>query len=147
MSECTSIYQFLQCTLLALLFGFAIFLLLRSHSTKHKWVLWGVGIVWLLGTLDYWYIYSQIKTSGLIEAVDGWLPALIISAISSAQLFVGSTRIFDNGFQELFFSDDGYVPLFSTFSLGGFQASGGCPVFPGIMTFIFSLGTILGVNC
>lgn len=111
MSECTSIYQFLQCTLLALLFGFAIFLLLRSHSTKHKWVLWGVGIVWLLGTLDYWYIYSQIKTSGLIEAVDGWLPALIISAISSAQLFVGSTRIFDNGFQELFFSDDGYVPL------------------------------------
>ena len=111
MFECTSTHQFLQGILLALLIVSALVLFLRSHRAKHKWVLWCVGIVWILGTIVYWYIYTQIKTSGLIETVDGWLPALIISAISSAQMFVGSTRFFDNGFQELFYSDEGFLPL------------------------------------
>lgn len=104
-------YTCLQFGLFFLSIAIGYILVKKSHSTNNRWAGWFALLVWLLGAILYGYIYSQLDTYGLFKPSAGWLPLIVTSAISSAQLFFGSTHIFDNGYFDWFFSEDGLLSL------------------------------------
>ena len=104
---CNFQIHFLQGVLFIAILSIAFVLVRKSHSANNKWVPWCFGLVWLLGTYLYGYIYVNLGS----EAATGWLSLLVISAVSSAQMFIGGTHFFDNGFHEFFFGEGGIIPL------------------------------------
>ena len=104
-------FMYLQVGLFLAIIVVAVFFVLKSHSANNKWVPWCFGIVWLVGTVLYGYVYVHLETFGCMHTITGWLPLIVTSCVSATQMFIGSTHFFDNGFHDYFFSDDGFLPL------------------------------------
>lgn len=94
---------------------FVIFVLLIVTSRKQNRAFLGVSffVVLVLGVLAHYYVICQIPSTMDGKGVDNvnWFSALVLSIISSVEMFLGSSKIFDNGFQEYLFSDDGSIAL------------------------------------
>ena len=92
-----------------------IFVLLIVTSRKQNRAFLGVSffVVLVLGVLAHYYVICQIPSTMDGKGVDNvnWFSALVLSIISSVEMFLGSSKIFDNGFQEYLFSDDGSIAL------------------------------------
>lgn len=104
------------------LFVFAVlvvvFLFFMSSKREYTWLKLMIAIVLVLGTYLHWRIIDQIP--GSMDDPDAVAPspfaAFVISFISSVELFLGSTRIFDNGFQDFLFTKTG-TPYLTGLSL------------------------------
>jgi hypothetical protein len=89
-----------------------ISLIYRSSEQDYSWLKRSILCVFILGTALHMYVYYQIPsvTENGAETIS-FFSALVISAVSSAQMFLAGTRIFDNGFQDYLFTDEGTLPL------------------------------------
>jgi len=86
-----------------------LFLFSRSPKRDYRWLYILISIILILGTVVHSQVMYKIPENMTPpEASDLSLySVIVISFISSVQMFLGSTRIFDNGFQDFLFTEKG----------------------------------------
>ena len=92
-----------------------------SHKNNYYLILWLSIAVLIIGAILHGMVIYHIPDD-LLDGTDelSWFSIAVLSIISSAQMFVGGLRVFDNGFQEFLFSSRGHIYLIAlciTYSL------------------------------
>lgn len=98
-------------TLILFLCTFLILIILLSKSPRrdYRWLKYAIGIILILGVILHWQVINMIPEYTEPKGTHDLNPfsIFVIALTSSAQMFLGSTRIFDNGFQDFLFTDEG----------------------------------------
>ena len=92
-----------------------------SHKNNYYLILWLSIAVLIIGAILHGMVIYHIPDD-MLDGTDelSWFSIAVLSIISSAQMFVGGLRVFDNGFQEFLFSSRGHIYLIAlciTYSL------------------------------
>ncbi len=92
------------CTLLIVIFLFS-----KSPRRDYHWLKYAIGVIMILGIILHWKVIYMIPAYMTPPSTCELEPysVFVIALTSSAQMFLGSTRIFDNGFQDFLFTDEG----------------------------------------
>ena len=97
------------------------FMVYISHKNNYYLILWLSIAVLIIGAILHGMVIYHIPDD-MLDGTDelSWFSIAVLSIISSAQMFVGGLRVFDNGFQEFLFSSRGHIYLIAlciTYSL------------------------------
>ena len=92
------------CTFLIVLFLFS-----KSPRRDYRWLKYAIGAIMIMGIILHWKVIYMIPAYMTPPGTGELNPysVFVIALTSSAQMFLGSTRIFDNGFQDFLFTVDG----------------------------------------
>lgn len=110
--SCLPIFVIDIILVVAFLFVLLPFLAYISHKNNYYLILWLSLAVLVIGAILHGIVIYHIPDNlkdGTNEL--SWFSIAILSIISSAQMFVGGLRVFDNGFLEFLFSSSGHVYL------------------------------------
>lgn len=111
---CSFVDSNLEWILGALTIIIFIFLVITSKKQGKYFVACCFFIVLILGILAHYYVINQIpSTMEEGKGVDkvSIFSAIVLSFISSSEMFLGGSKIFDNGFQNFLFSKNGTISL------------------------------------
>lgn len=110
--SCLPIFVIDIILVVAFLFVLLPFLAYISHKNNYYLILWLSLAVLVIGAILHGIVIYHIPDdlhNGTNEL--SWFSIAVLSIISSAQMFVGGLRVFDNGFLEFLFSSSGHVYL------------------------------------
>lgn len=83
------------------------FFLFRNSRTE-RWrplAFWGAVLILLIGTVVHFFILKEV---GDADGPRSWFAIFVMSVVSTFEMFFGSTKMFDNGIQEVLF---GHKPI------------------------------------
>ena len=110
---CSFVVSHIEGILFALTIIILVMLIVTSRKQNRAFLRVSFSVVLVLGVLAHYYVICQIPSTMDGNGVDdvNWFSALMLSFISSVEMFLGSSKIFDNGFQDFLFSSDGSIAL------------------------------------
>ena len=110
---CSFVVTNLEWILLALTIVVFVLLVVTSRKQNRVFIILSFSTSLLLGVLAHYYVICHIPSTMEGKGADSvnWFSVLVLSIISSVEMFLGSSKIFDNGFQNYLFSNDGAIAL------------------------------------
>ena len=89
-------------SIIVILYAFFLF----RNSRTERWrplAFWGAILIFLIGTVVHFFILREVGDKGGPRSL---FTIVIMSIVSTFEMFFGSTKMFDNGIQEVLFGKD-----------------------------------------